>query len=655
MHSPEYRRDIDGLRAVAVLSVIGFHAGWIWLRGGFIGVDIFFVISGYLISGLIFRALGKGTFSFREFYARRINRIFPALLVVLAFCLVLGWVTLMPGEYQSLGKHTFGGSAFISNVLLWRESGYFDSPDKPLLHLWSLAIEEQFYLLWPAIAFVVWRRRWNVGLVLIAIVTLSFAANVWRVQHGDTVGAFYFPGARFWEILSGALLAHIETRSLSISKGARQIASIVGIALIIIAIASVESTTSWPGWWAIAPVGGAFLIIAAGPDTWLNRNVLGAKAMVGIGLISYPMYLWHWPLMVGAKLVNGAPVKLSVMLAIIAATILLAYVTYRVVEIPIRFGAHKRRSAMILFPALAATGVIGLAINRKMLEPRLFNAAMTVDNARADWQYPTNGGLDKFGGTLVLDSINGTRQDVVAFIGDSHVQQYWPRALDLSRTSPSFPKTIFFAYGSCVPMPNVERRAGNSPITGKPFECDRFHQLAMKLISDPRVRTVVYAAAWENYLTNQATFLTTEKSGPSLKTSGLEVDSVFQMFERELASLTASGKKVFIVLPNPELDAFDPQTMIPSRMPGIEKAPPRLFVTRDEILAKTGAVTERLRKVAQQSGAILLDPLQVLCDGARCPTVWNGGKPVYMDNNHLTASFVRARATFLDSAFTQTR
>jgi peptidoglycan/LPS O-acetylase OafA/YrhL len=652
-HGADYRRDIDGLRALAVLAVIGFHAELQWLRGGFAGVDIFFVISGYLISSLIFRALAKGTFSVPEFYVRRINRIFPALLVVLAFCLIAGWVTLMPGEYRSLGKHTFGGSAFISNVLLWREAGYFDSPDKPLLHLWSLAIEEQFYLVWPAVCLIVWRRRWNPAWALIAIIAGSFAMNLWNVLHGQTVAAFYFPGARFWEILSGALLAHLESRRPrgGAVTSTRKVASVAGMILIAGTIASVQSSTPWPGWWALGPVLGTCLVIGAGPQAWVNRHILGSAPMVWIGLISYPMYLWHWPLMVGAKLVNGGPVGTRVMSGIIAATIVLAWITFRIVEAPIRFGAHKRRSASVLFPALVATGLLGVAVHRGIVEPRLYRASAAFDRARNDWLYPSFGGLDHYGGNIVMDSIDGTGDDVVALIGDSHMQQYWARALRLSQGSDKFPKTFFLTYGSCVPMPNVERRAGNSPITGRPFECDRFHRQAMSVIRQPRVRTVVYTAAWENYLTNGATFITTQPSAPSLRTTGPQTDSAFRMFARELQSLTASGKNVFIILSNPRLTAFDPVSMIPARLPGIQKPAPRLFVTRSDILDKKGAVTARLREVAAESGARLIDPLAVLCSGDRCPTVWRGGAPVYIDDSHMSASFVRERATFLDSVF----
>jgi peptidoglycan/LPS O-acetylase OafA/YrhL len=606
---------------------------------------------------LIFRALNKGTFRVSDFYTRRINRILPALIVVLVFCLLAGWVILMPSEYESLGKHTFGGSGFISNVLLWREAGYFDSPDKPLLHLWSLAIEEQFYLVWPAIAIIAWRRKWSVGATLGVIIAVSFASNLWSVHTGRTTAAFYFPGARFWEILSGALLAHIESRStpsqlqLQAHAAWREAAVAGGIGLLVVSIMSVESSTPWPGWWALAPVAGSFLIIGAGPDTWISRRILGSAILVWIGLISYPMYLWHWPLMVAARLVNAGPVSTAVMITIIAATIVLAWVTYRAIEIPIRFGAHKRRSAAVLLPALAAAGIAGIAVNRGLIHPRLFAASARLDQAKADRTYPSDGGLDRFGGDLVIDSIPGKTGDAVAFIGDSHMQQYWPRVKYLAKARASLPTSLFFTYGSCVPLPGVERRAGNSPLTGKPFECDRFHKLAMNFIRQPRVRTVVYAAAWETYLTNGATFLASDRD-VALQPAGTRTDSAFRMFVAEMSSLTAAGKKVFVILPNPVLKAFDPVTMLPPRIPGTAATRARSFVTRREIMDSIGDVSARLRKAAEESGAVVLDPLDVLCDATRCPTLWLDGRPVYRDPGHLSATFVRSRAVYVDSAFT---
>lgn len=205
---PKYRPDVDGLRAIAVLAVVFFHAFPSLIRGGFVGVDVFFVISGYLISTIIFENLDRGTFSFSEFYARRIKRIFPALILVLVACFVFGWFVLLADEYKQLGKHIAASAGFISNIIFWNEAGYFDNAQetKPLLHLWSLGIEEQFYILWPLVIWVIWKRKFNLLTITFFLAIASFMLNLKGVQQ-DAVATFYSPQTRFWELLSGSLLA----------------------------------------------------------------------------------------------------------------------------------------------------------------------------------------------------------------------------------------------------------------------------------------------------------------------------------------------------------------------------------------------------------------------------------------------------------------
>jgi peptidoglycan/LPS O-acetylase OafA/YrhL len=210
---PKYRADIDGLRAIAVLSVVGFHAFPSWICGGFIGVDIFFVISGFLISSIIFANLHQHSFEFIEFYCRRIRRIFPALIVVLIASFAIGWFVLLPNEFKQLGKHMAGGAGFIQNFLLWRESSYFDSAanTKPLLHLWTLAVEEQFYIVWPLVLWVAWKQKLNLLTITAVVALVSFSLNIGNV-HTDAVAAFYSPQTRFWELMCGSMLAYVTVR-----------------------------------------------------------------------------------------------------------------------------------------------------------------------------------------------------------------------------------------------------------------------------------------------------------------------------------------------------------------------------------------------------------------------------------------------------------
>jgi peptidoglycan/LPS O-acetylase OafA/YrhL len=360
----KYRPDIDGLRAVAILSVLGFHGSPGRLPGGLIGVDVFFVISGFLISTIILENLKRGSFSFVSFYVRRVRRVLPALLVVLGACFAVGWVVLLSDAYEQLGKQIAGAAGFISNFILWGESGYFDASaaTKPLLHLWSLGIEEQFYLAWPPILWLAWRCRLNLLVVILAIIAVSFALNVGIVQR-DTVAAFYAPYTRSWELLAGALLAYLTIEKPMLFAGfkyLRNAQSALGTALIVAGMLTITHDRAFPGWWALLPTVGTVLIISAGADPWINRVVLSHRALVWIGLISYPIYLWHWPLLSFARIVENDMPSRGLRTAAIAYSIAFAWLTYRLIETPLRFGAHGRAKAAALLSSMIIVGALGL-------------------------------------------------------------------------------------------------------------------------------------------------------------------------------------------------------------------------------------------------------------------------------------------------------
>ena len=385
-----YRPDVDGLRALAVLAVIGFHAYPEWVHGGFVGVDVFFVISGYLISGIIFSALERGRFSFADFYARRIRRIFPALVLVLAACYAAGWFLLFADRFMQLGKHIAGGAGFVSNYVFWNESGYFDAAaeTKPLQHLWSLGIEEQFYLAWPLLVYVTWKSRLNLLAVTGLALILSMALNLVEIRR-DLVGTFYSPFTRFWELMSGGVLAYLSAThgdswlARRARAGMARIAGDatmrdacggLGLIVILATVALLDRSRHFPGLWAGLPVAGASLIILAGPEATLNKRVLSARLVVGLGLISYPLYLWHWPLLSFARLVMGETPSALVRTAAVLVSVALAWVTYRVLESPIRFGPRRAWVAPALCVAMALVGVSGyLTFQRDGLLARPIN------------------------------------------------------------------------------------------------------------------------------------------------------------------------------------------------------------------------------------------------------------------------------------------
>jgi peptidoglycan/LPS O-acetylase OafA/YrhL len=358
--SAHYRPDIDGLRAVAVLLVVAYHAFPNVVPGGFVGVDVFFVISGYLITGILLREQRANEFTFLGFYARRFRRIIPALLVVLAATWIAGRYVLLMDEFESLGRHTFGGATFTSNFILWSEAGYFDSAAelKPLLHLWSLAIEEQFYLLWPMLLAFAWRRRWNLLAVVAALLCISFGTNVATIAQHPSF-AFYLLPARFWELLIGCGVACLPAprapRFANLQAGA------AGVALVAVSFV-IDRATPYPGWWALVPTAATALFISAGPTAFLNRRILSNRGAVLIGLISYPLYLWHWPILSMLRITHEGTPSVLTRAGAVALSVVLAWLTWRLVE---RYAQTRLFSAWS--PRARARGYVVAALGGLLL------------------------------------------------------------------------------------------------------------------------------------------------------------------------------------------------------------------------------------------------------------------------------------------------
>lgn len=370
---PKYRPDIDGIRAVAVLAVVAFHVFPDEFKGGFIGVDIFFVISGFLISSIIYRGMDNNTFSFYDFYSRRIRRIFPSLLCVLAFCIGAGWFILLQDEYRQLGKNLVAGSFFASNFSLLQESGYFndDAINNPLLHLWSLAIEEQFYILWPLALLLLWKKEKYIPAATILALILSFSLNLHWVSKNQPL-SFYSPQSRFWEILFGSLLAWHSIKSEWISSKVGTFiknktiitnsASIIGILLITSGFLFISESVKFPGLYALIPTIGATLLILAGPHAWFNKVVLSNKILVWFGVISFPLYLWHWPLISFAHIIESGMPSTGIRMILIAVSIALAWACYYFIEIKIRNGAANLIKTTTLLILMVPVGIMGYFI-----------------------------------------------------------------------------------------------------------------------------------------------------------------------------------------------------------------------------------------------------------------------------------------------------
>ena len=493
MPSERYRPDIDGLRAIAVMLVVNFHGFPEAMPGGFIGVDIFFVISGFLITGIIAREIGENRFSLVGFYNRRIRRIFPALIVVLSAVLVLGWLWMLPHAYAQLSSDVFASAAFAANIALMLQSGYFDieSAKKPLLHLWSLGIEEQFYLAWPLILMIA--ARWRVGLLAVAcaIALASFVLNVALIGH-DPVATFYLPFTRAWELLVGAVLALAWDRADQ-SKPASNRRAGAGLVLIVIAAAVLNVHRAFPGWWALLPVTGSALLLSA-PASWVNRTLLGWPPMVWVGLISYPLYLWHWPLLVFPAIVKFEPLTLIDRELALLASAVLAWGTYVLIETPLRFGQRRGLKAAGLGAAMAAVAFAGVIVYAgggfDVRLPVEIRAMADVPEQNAQWRV----------GKCIIDLSHQTdfadecverdRRPLLLLWGDSTAGALMPGLLKAQRTR-GFGLAQLTA-SSCVPILNVD-------IAVTP-NCRANNERVLALARQLKPDIILLHGTWENNL-----------------------------------------------------------------------------------------------------------------------------------------------------------
>jgi peptidoglycan/LPS O-acetylase OafA/YrhL len=500
--STSYRPDIDGLRAIAVLAVLAFHyeIAFRWSRAGYIGVDIFFVISGYLITQVLLLTTTKPRFLV-SFYQRRVRRILPALVVVLAATALAGVLLLLPSELAALAKHTFGGSFFIANLLYWSEAGYFDAAavTKPLLHLWSLGIEEQFYLCWPLLVwFVIWRRM-SLGWAVAGIGLLSFAYSV-AVSTGDPTAAFYSPLSRAWELAVGALIAIGPWRGTNLdTKLVRQLASWVGIVLLGVSFLILRSDQPWPGLPAALPVAATALLIFGGREQGMVSRTLSLKPLVWVGLISYPLYLWHWPLWSIYAVVAGHPDN-PTKVVLLAATFVLAIATYFLVERPFRFDGQVGRKAVSLLAATGCVGLVGVGLWASDGAPQRPGLIATsagapeVDAQFAPWPYFQDATcMRRYPNPLAATYgwwFCVTSQDkppTLLLFGDSQANQLYPGIVN----NPAFSNQVVLSIGDC-PVQTLGRVPSSNPCWGSK-QTDQLDFIHSVIADNPSLRFAILA------------------------------------------------------------------------------------------------------------------------------------------------------------------
>jgi peptidoglycan/LPS O-acetylase OafA/YrhL len=651
-----YRADIDGLRALAILPVIIFHAFPAIMPGGFIGVDIFFVISGYLISNILLQSLQRDAFSFGHFYSNRIKRIFPALLVVLAFCLVFGWFFLLPDEFAQLGKHIVGAAGYAENFVLRREAGYFDSRSalKPLMHLWSLGIEEQFYITYPLFLWILWRLRLNLFGLLSSIALASFCLNIWQVQH-DPVGAFFLPQTRCWELLLGGSIACWQTKKIPLvhdqdlrwsarpggnlfsAQVLRNLSSLTGLALILAAVFLIHEGDPFPGWRALLPASGAGLLIAGGPKSWINRRILSNKTLVFIGLISYALYLWHWPVLAFPRILHGGEISVSLRLGGMLLSFGLAWVTWRFIENPLRFGP-MRFKIMTLTSLSIAIGIAGyITHSRGGFDSRF--PQLTKDLGSS---HPEQFASEECRKTVGLSNIAYCRARVegppdVLLIGDSHAATLY-RGL-----APEYQKRLQILMNlgqpGCVPFFDTESFTGG--IRQDPPCMPVMNRILDFALETSRARTIILALRGPaNMLGHGFGLFSTsplqEVRWAGATTSSSPAETFSASFSNTVSRLYASGKTITLFIDWPELD-FDPRSCLPRPISFFTHPRSLCGVPRGQVDARNRQYRDVVEQLKTKfPGVRVFDPLPYLCDGSVCYAMKNGHL-LYSDDNHLSA------------------
>jgi len=603
----DYRREIDGLRALAVLPVILFHAGFETFSGGFVGVDVFFVISGFLITTIILAELEQGKFSIVNFYERRARRILPALFLVMLVCIPFAWFWLLPSDMKDFSQSLVAVSVFASNILFWRESGYFDTAAelKPLLHTWSLAVEEQYYVIFPLFLMLFWKlgKRWIlVTLGLVFFVSLALAQ--WAA-FAKPDAAFYLLPTRGWELLIGAFAAFYLSKAnrKEFGKSVSEIGGWLGVAMIMFAVFAYSKTTPFPGLYALVPtIGTALIILFATQQTTVGKFV-GNKAFVGVGLISYSAYLWHQPLFAFARhkgLTEGSHIAF---LLLSFLTLILAYLSWKYVEAPFRRRSIISRRLIFSFGFVftlffICIGYIGYVKNG--FESR-FERVLSGDIGHIDFhkyidekyfdcepKVIAENALSWEGFLRCKQSKQGTPE--VVLLGDSHAEH------------------LFLGLAEYIPSKNITFYI----LGAKPYvEADDFKHIFNELLSNRTPQHIILTMHFVGRIDSLGTGL-------------------YEGFSSTIEALLKAGKSVTLVGDVPRFSQ-DPGLCVYSFSAQSRSS---CVLSRDDVRRQSSPYESILMRLAKEYGLTYLKIDDDLCVENVCGMA-KGDTILYRDNNHL--------------------
>ncbi|QWD62287.1 acyltransferase family protein [Polynucleobacter sp. MWH-UH25E] len=613
----KYIPSIDGLRALAVLSVILFHGFPKVFPGGFIGVDVFFVISGYLITQIIVDKATSNQFSFVDFYSRRIRRIFPALILVFMAVYGLGWFVMLPNEFMQLGKHIAAGAAFISNWVYWLEAGYFDelAELKPLLNLWSLGVEEQFYIFWPCIILLALRLRLNLRKVLIGIIAASFLINVLFVKTNPSA-TFYLPFARTWELGLGGLLAIYPARLKDIKINS--LIAILGLVGILSPIFYLSPKSVFPGWSALPPVLGAVLFLATvKSDAWPIK-IFSNRWMVAIGLISYPLYLWHWPVLSLGRLMKGSSLSQYETVWLLLISLFLAFISYALIEKRVR--KLQQKTVVVLCLLMAVIGFQGWnTLHREGLEYRLRKYITVSDDQRRDFEKWEKKGMLPVGNCQpgfiypeahVCATSNASLGADIAVFGDSHAfSSYW----GIAKAYENQHVTRLIGQGACLPFLD----AGQFGIY--PNCQENINQQIQWIADNPTIKTVFIFHRYPQGLNTSNT-----------KDFELSIQKTFNRF-------LSAKKQVIYAYSVPEL-GHDPRLCVGELPLGRNKPSNTCSVSLVDESERQRIYRSSIKNIQSENPDIkFFDPSTFMCPNGLCGAVIDG-KVMFTDTNHLSES-----------------
>lgn len=597
-----YRPEIDGLRALAVVPVILFHAGLSAFSGGFVGVDIFFVISGYLITTIIAEDLDSKNFSLITFYYRRAKRILPALFLVLLACIIFSWVWLIPSDLEKFSRSLIAVGLFVSNLFFWRQSDYFDSEAeyKPLLHTWSLSVEEQFYLIFPIVCMISWKfGRKKFDWILIITITLSFFLSEWGWRNHATAN-FYLAPTRAWELLIGALAAiGLKTREVKPNKTL----SVVGFAAIIYSIFTFDKDTPSPSIFLCIPVLGTILIILFSQQQTFITRILSSKLFVAVGLISYPAYLWHQPIFSFARIRFIDNMSTAMACAFVLATFTLAYLTWKFIEVPIRQNSvtPKFVFALSIFGSLLviSIGLLGIltqgGLRLHPLHHQVLFETTKPSPLRSKCHFSQN--LD----SLDLQACTYFHPNTTtAVLGNSHgTELAYAVATELA---PMQGGVAHHTMSGCPPNFRV--------LEEKQTVCYRWHEKAVNSIKrNQNIETVILIYRNENLLHLQ---------NYNLSLARLSKD------------LISSGKNVILVLqpplPGKHINKYIYSSITNGKL-NVKGLP--LTFWKEKYDVKRHLIPNLPPQIQ------IVDPAKLFCDNIACDVIRNG-KALYFDDDHIS-------------------